>query len=484
MQYLNRKIIFAILFVFATVVALLLAFNYLSYGSLEISSNHPAILVITPIDENTEANQVILEQNSLIKSLRLKKGSYLVNATTAEGFNSVYSIEVRSRSSSSIALEFVEPSQSFVASGFSPRSIAPINDSYLLMTDASSGGIYKVTQSEEKSVSPFLSNSISSAFDSENSGLLLSKDYELYYFDVQKKPISRKIGHRLAGQASIFYDQSLNKFVIISGATIFTFSANDSELTLLKTLDDLKSNGSTSFNFVVNGGLFVALSIRDVGVDEGIIKPKKDPDTYIVNTKNGEIKTLKNTSGLAATISPSGDKVGIYDFNHLRLINPETLEVVTYADGGTGEYYWVSNDSYIFASGGGLWLNDLTKNRSQKIINVEQGTPRNIMVSGDDYYFSNTNGKEIIIYRSNNLVSAPDTKGLTFPIRTSEYKIDIAFLFGNKPSLIITTYGIINNPERDAASFKQQTTSYQNLAINYLKEHEINLSSFNIIYVP
>lgn len=481
MQYLNKKLLFVIVGLVAIVGGALIYLNYQSYGSLVIRTSQPAELVVRPLTSG-QAVQTFRLENS--QELRLKAGHYLIDAVADGELNTVVTAEVKNQQMASTELDFKPLQSALIASSVSARSLGPIGRDSLLVTDAGNGSLQRLTNTSQSLVSPFLASSTAVAFDSNHSGLLSTTEGKLYYFDTSARPISRLIDHTPSQRVSIFFDSKLKYFILSDGASIYRYRLDADAVELVARIADFKPGNL--YTPAADGGKVVLLAQSSEGGEEGIVLPDNPLDSFLVDSESGNIKILENTSGLAATISPDGITLGVYDGISLRFIHSNSLETIGYGDGGSGDYQWVSTTDFLYAKGGGVWTYSLESRKSRKLVSVDQGTPSHLtLTSNGELYFVNTNGSELVIFRSSAQASlAADTKGITFPVRTSEYKIDLTNLFGAKPTLTITTYAIVNNPSRDFTSFSSQTSSFRKKALAFLKDKGLEISQFSVRYVP
>ena len=481
MQSLNKKFLFVIVVLFAIAASVLVYLNYQSYGSLVISVSQPAELIIRPLTSDQAVKTFRLENS---QELRLKAGHYLIDAVAEGGLNTVITAEIKNRQMASAELDFKPLQSAKIASSVSARSLGPIGSNSLLVADAGNGSLQRLTNTNQGLVSPFLASSTSVAFDSNHSGLLSTEEGKLYYFDTAASPISRLIDHTSSQRVRIFFDSKLKYFILSDGGSIYRYRLASDTVELVAHVTDLKPGNL--YTPAADGGKIVLLAQSSEGGEEGIVLPDSPLDSFLVDSENGNITILEKTSGLAATISPDGTTLGVYDGISLRFIRSNNLETIGYGDGGSGDYQWVSTTDFLYAKGGGVWTHSLESRKSRKLVSVDQGTPSHITPAPNgELYFVNTNGSELVIFRSSTHATlSADTKGITFPVRTSEYKIDLTNLFGAKPTLTITTYAIVNNPSRDFASFSSQTSSFRKKSLAFLKDKGLEISQFSVRYVP
>lgn len=486
MRYLNRKILVWAVVALIAAVGFVIYRSAFDFGYLEISVSEPASVTVLAIDNQQEAQA--LGTISETTTLKLRRGYYVVESFNENGATTISSHQITNRGETvSSNIEFAEPKAAVIASGFSAGSLSPIDveSRQLLATDASSGSLQRLGSNSQTQVSPFLSKTLAVSYSSNHSGLLVTKDRTVYFFDTQKRPISTEVTASLRqGPIQLMYDASTSKFIALDSHTLYSFNPGEQALSLVAELDKLSSG--ESYDLAVNGDTALILGIASSGGEEGIVVSQQRLDSFVVDLKSGDVRTLEDVSGHFAVVSPDGKLVGIDRGGYVDWLDSTSLERQFVMGGLVGDCSWTSNTILLCGRSGGVFEFDLTKRELRKIVSVAAGTPANIRATPDgNFYFTNTNGRELVIYRSAPSLSNPlQGSETTFPVRTLEFKIDVNYLFGSKPTLVITTFAVINNPSRDATSFATQTSNLRKKALQYLKDQDVDVSAFTIVYSP
>lgn len=170
-----------------------------------------------------------------------------------------------------------------------------------------------------------------------------------------------------------------------------------------------------------------------------------------------------------------------------------------------------TKDGLVFGTENGIFLdNELIENSKVRLLEgVASGF---IFELNDDVweYDSESGNSYLVAQNSNRIIDATsmngelyllvqdgrnrsilrinDTADILLPSEVIGYendmfRIESNFLFGSKPQLTITTFGIINGPQQYNL-FKSQTLEYRKAARQYLKSQGLNLSNYKVEYTP
>lgn len=216
------------------------------------------------------------------------------------------------------------------------------------------------------------------------------------------------------------------------------------------------------------------------------------PESIIHSEESLEKNSLEGTAGLlihlgsgetsTLDISPTQAKsnkdfISLGDTDGIYVLKDGSLLQIEAEQAALLESY---SDRVVYNLVGRIWEYDIQSANSYMLADTDGLVFDASFVGGSKLLLAqNGGGRKVIRLRESNSFSIPDS---VIGYQTDEFEINANYLFGNKPTIIVTTYGIINPTQYSA--YVQQTKDYRRSAIDYLKAQGLNLNQYNIKYIP
>lgn len=443
--------------------------HYFTTGNLLVSTDSDAQITITAA---TSGKTVAQKNHTNGLGVDLRGGDYIVQVSGAGGGRRALTT-IQTRHHQRLELDLTTAGQAIRAAAINSAAFSVAPNGSVDALDASSNQLVRYTDTAQRPTSllPTIHQITAIQWLSATQAVLIGDGFG-YYFD---GTTASRFNILFEGNIVIAANPASRQFAIGVNKKIYLFNAGS--LTPSRTFQI----DSTGYQLAVTNRAVIAYYSPDA-IQNGVAGK-------VFDLTSGQARII-NQPISALTVAPTGDKIAYATQGVSRVADSLLASTLLKLPTRSSVLGWEVGNQVLFADGNSVWRYDIAHQAASLLANApNNGTIvsfNNAATNGAVYFADTVNGATQIYGTLNQ--PPKNAAGLTqlasvLPYSTNNFAIDYSNLTLSRPTVRITTMGILNNPDQLPA-YQQQTQQYRQQALDYLKSKNIAAGQYQIIFIP